>query len=141
MSSVSVSIPRRITAEYSLSSLIMYSDALTARPTSTGRTPVASGSSVPVCPTFLVSNIFRSICIMRKELTPSCLSITITPHGSVPVLCPFCIPVLLYRSLKGRRYPCDQLIGRRCAHRCPRRSCVSSAAERSAYRGDIGCAV
>ena len=72
-SSVSVVRPSRSVAIYRFSPAITYSDAFTARPIRIGSTPVASGSSVPVCPTCVVWYSRRQIEMIRCDVTPACL--------------------------------------------------------------------
>ena len=50
-----------------------------ARPTNTTSTPVANGSSVPVCPTRRSPTIFRTCAITSCEVMPAGLSIISTP--------------------------------------------------------------
>ena len=57
----SVLIPSIISASYSLYIDVKYSTNFVALPTHITSTPVASGSSVPVCPTFFVFNSLDTI--------------------------------------------------------------------------------
>ena len=63
LSPVEVLVPSIISARYVLSELIKNRDILVACPIQTGRSPVARGSKVPVCPTFLILNCFFIFCI------------------------------------------------------------------------------
>ena len=82
-SSVSVVNPNRRVASYTFSSWDTYSQALAARPNKTTSTPVAMGSSVPVCPTFFVPNSFRTFQTTSCEVIPAGLSTSRMPSGSI----------------------------------------------------------
>ena len=77
-SAVVVFTPSFITASYSLSWLIKYLDIFVAFPNNRGNTPVAFGSNVPVCPTF-VFNIFFTFFTISLDVRPFDLFITNIP--------------------------------------------------------------
>ena len=79
MSSVSVVTPSWQTATYSLSRSAISSQSFVALPRHTGRTPVAPGSSVPVCPIFLMCRIPRSFATTSDEVYPVSLWMMIMP--------------------------------------------------------------
>ena len=79
ISRVSVVIPRRTVAIYLLSLSKTKLVSLVALPISTGKTPVAKGSSVPVWPTRLVLNARFIIEAAVKEVIPSGLSMSTSP--------------------------------------------------------------
>ena len=78
-SSESVVTPRRSSASYSLSPLMRNGTSLVASPTQMGRTPVAIGSSVPVCPTRRSPSTRRTSATTSNEVMPPGLSMTTTP--------------------------------------------------------------
>src|SRR5699024_11730721 len=65
-SSVVVVLPSATSVLYSLGKVNKKGMILVASPTQIGKTPSTSGSSVPVCPTFFICNIFLIL------LTQSC---------------------------------------------------------------------
>ncbi len=81
LSWVPVVTPSRIVPTYCLSSLISRSWIFVARPTTSINSPVASGSSVPQCPIFLIPSCRRAIATTSCEVIPGSLSINNTPHG------------------------------------------------------------
>src|SRR5712671_2997937 len=81
-SCVSVTCPKRTVASYSFSPSAMKPATLVASPTQMGRTPVAVGSSVPVCPTrFTLKRPFTRR-TTSKEVGPLGLFTTTTPLRS-----------------------------------------------------------
>ena len=89
-SRVSVVTPSRSVATYSLSWSVRYGMSLVASPSSIGSTPMASGSSVPACPTRSKPSRRRSSATTSNDVTPGGLSTTSTPaslmagSGSTP---------------------------------------------------------
>src|SRR5438105_6302401 len=79
---VSVTCPKRTVASYSFSPSAMNPATLVASPTQMGRTPVAVGSSVPVCPTrFTLKSPFTRR-TTSNEVGPLGLFTTTTPLRS-----------------------------------------------------------
>src|SRR3954452_7543288 len=80
-SSVVVSTPRTTSATYVFGCAVRKRSSRVTFPTPTSSTPVASGSSVPACPTFLVCRIPRSFATTSCDVHPASLSITTRPFG------------------------------------------------------------
>ncbi len=81
-SSVSVVIPRRRVMTYSFSAWVRYWAMRVARPTQTGSTPVACGSSVPVCPIRCIPRMRRTASTTSWEVIPAGLLTFRTPWTS-----------------------------------------------------------
>src|SRR4051812_5710366 len=79
---VSVICPNRTVASYSFSPSAMNPATLVASPTQIGRTPVAVGSRVPVCPQRLTLNSPFSLRTTSNEVGPLGLLTTTTPDSS-----------------------------------------------------------
>ena len=82
-SKVVVSAPKTISPTYRLGRPVRYWRILVHFPTPSTSTPVASGSKVPECPTFLVPRIPRHLATTSWLVHPGGLSITNIPLGSV----------------------------------------------------------
>ncbi len=78
---VSVAAPRRTPASYSLSVALRNEASRVARPITRGRTPVASGSSVPVWPMRLRPSARRTRATTSCDVGPAGLSMTRTPSN------------------------------------------------------------
>src|SRR6266851_3536529 len=76
---VSVAIPRRRSASYAFSRPLRKRASRVARPTTSGSTPVAPGSSVPVCPTRRSPRTLRSRAATSCDVGPAGLSTTSNP--------------------------------------------------------------
>jgi hypothetical protein len=83
---VSVAKPRRIVASYSFSAPAKNCASRVARPTSSTSTPVAKGSSVPVCPTRFSRSTRRARATTSCEVQPSGLSMMSMPSMLRPIL-------------------------------------------------------
>src|SRR5258705_4345511 len=81
-SSVSVVTPNSIVASYSLSDAVRKRTRRVARPHASGSTPVASGSSVPVCPIRFSPSTRRATATTSWDVRLSGLSTTRTPSIS-----------------------------------------------------------
>src|SRR6267378_3592627 len=81
-SCVSVTCPQRTVASYSFSPSAMNPATLVASPTQMGRTPVAVGSRVPVCPTRFTLNSPFTRRTTSNEVGPLGLFTTTTPLRS-----------------------------------------------------------
>src|SRR3954469_14913609 len=81
-SCVSVTSPRRTTASYSFSPSLTKLAILVASPMQIGRTPVAVGSRVPVCPQRFALNRPFTLRTTSKLVGPLGLSTTTTPEIS-----------------------------------------------------------
>ena len=83
-SCVSVVMPKRTVVTYSLSCSIRYGISFVASPTSNGRTPVASGSSVPPWPMRRTPSRLRASATASNDVAPADLSTTRMPdEGAV----------------------------------------------------------
>ena len=82
-SSVLVVWPSLIVASYSFSVSVRYPSSLVAFSTPTTRTPVAIGSSVPACPTFLVPVSRRTRATTSCDVIPPGLSTITRPSRLV----------------------------------------------------------
>ncbi len=79
-SPVSVAVPKATVARYRLRPAVRNCDRRVALPITTGNTPVANGSSVPVCPTrVLRGNRRRTVATTSCDVMPSGLSTMRTP--------------------------------------------------------------
>src|SRR6185312_10790755 len=92
---VVVSTPKRTAARYALPPSLRYSATRVAWPTQIGSTPVASGSSVPVCPTRFWPISLRTRATTSCEVIPAGLLMMKMP--SVALL-PFCCGARWARS-------------------------------------------
>src|SRR5438105_11288590 len=81
-SCVSVVTPKRTTASYSFSPSLTKLAIFVASPMQIGSTPVAVGSSVPVCPQRLTLKRPFTLRTTSKEVGPLGLLTTTTPDGS-----------------------------------------------------------
>src|SRR4051794_24997156 len=103
-SSVDVSTPSTTSPVYVFGRSVRNRSKRVTRPTPTSNTPVASGSSVPEWPTFLVCNTPRNFATTSCDVQPAALSTTTRPSG---------IPAemqLTQHVLHARRAPFD-LVG------------------------------
>src|SRR5262245_36428959 len=140
-SAVSVAKPRRTAASYDLSLALRNCDSRVARPTTTSSTPVAAGSSVPVCPTRFSRSSRRTRDTTSCEVGPAGLSTMSRPSiVSGDVLAGL-------GGIHGRDRLIDpldeQLLQRvdRPAHRAAGGVLVAAAAELFRDRADVDCAL
>src|SRR3954470_751429 len=82
-SSVSLRAPNRTTVRYVLGILWTYSIPRVAAPTQTTRTPVASGSSVPACPTLVPRSGPTTRLTTSREVRPAGLFRFSPPPGDL----------------------------------------------------------
>ena len=83
-SNVVVANPRRTSASYVLSAPLRNRDSRVARPSTSGSTPLAAGSSVPVCPIRRSRRARRARATTSWELGPAGLSTTSRPSITGP---------------------------------------------------------
>src|SRR5512140_3039905 len=76
-----------MTARYSFSPDSRYCAIRVALPTHSARTPVASGSSVPVCPILFSFSIHRAFCTTSWDVIPDGLLILTTPSLRIAASC------------------------------------------------------
>src|SRR5438067_2192921 len=126
LSCVSVSTPRIIVPEYSLSSLIKRSWIFVPRPSVSKSKPVAIGSSVPQWPTFFICKRRRTIATTSCEVIPAALSTRSTPSGVAVNDIANLLQNFLFHFCQC------------AAHTCARRQLVPAAAELLANRANIG---
>ncbi len=122
---LSVTSPSFIVPTYSLSSLISRSWILVPFPIVMSRRPVASGSSVPQCPTFFVFNERLVIATASCDVMSCDLSTRRTPLTSVPDFIAYCIQKFLLCVRKRPR------------HAGSGRERVSTAAKQSANAANV----
>src|SRR5258706_6546038 len=101
----SVSSPRLSVASYDLAESRRNRENFVASPKTSGRRPVAKGSSVPVWPAFAAARARRAMPSARVEVIPAGLSTSRTPEGGaiMPIARLFgwrasCTPLGLDRS-------------------------------------------
>src|SRR4051794_20157275 len=78
-SSVDVFTPSTTSATYVFGCAVRNRSSRVTLPTPTSSTPVASGSSVPACPTFFVCRMPRSLATTSCDVHPAALSMTTRP--------------------------------------------------------------
>src|SRR5580765_2593800 len=125
-SPVSVENPKRMTASYDLSLPLRNCARRVARPTTSGRTPVAAGSSVPVWPTRRSRRARRTRATTSCEVGPDGLSTTNRPS------------IDGFFDLLDERLL--QLVDR-ARYGAARRVLVAAAAERFRDRADVDVAL
>src|SRR2546423_11410719 len=105
VSPVAVSSPRRSVASYALRASMRKRENLVASPNTSGRSPVANGSSVPVWPPFSEASARLARARARVEVRPAGLSRRRTPSG--PALR---ARTLAARAPRGLGWRCDGLV-------------------------------